>query len=206
MRTRPLIAAPAAVLAVVGVTTVLAAATWTVRPGGSVSLTSGRLAVRDPSTAAVLDCTSSHVSGTLKHGSGLSGTGMGSVTSGSFTHCNGPLGLPFTLTATDLPWHVNLTSDNATTGVATGNLSHARLKLAGPGCSAVIDGTSGTASDGIIRFSYTTSTATLTVLPNGGNLHFYNPSGGCTGLFTGGDPATFSGKLSVRPKQTITSP
>ncbi|MBO0825931.1 MAG: hypothetical protein J2P27_19065 [Actinobacteria bacterium] len=203
---RPLVAAPAAVLAaVLGVTTVLAAATWTVRPGGSVSLTSGRLAVRDTRTGTVLSCTSSHVSGTLKHGGGLSGTGIGSVTSGSFTNCNGPIWLPFTLTATDLPWHVNLTSYNATTGVATGNLSHAQLKLAGPGCSAVIDGTSGTASDGIIRFTYTTSTATLKVLPKGGNLRFYNLSG-CAGLFAGGDPATISGKLSVRPKQTITSP
>jgi len=203
---RPLVAAPAAVLvAVVGVTTVLAAATWTVRPGGSVSLMSGRLTVRDTSTGTVLVCTSSHVSGTLKHGGGLSGTGIGSVTSGSFTHCNGPIWLPFTLTATGLPWHVNLTSYNATTGVATGNLRHAQLKLTGPSCSAVIDGTSGTASNGIIRFTYTTSTATLTVLPHGGNLHFYNLSG-CGGLFIGGDPATISGKLSVRPKQTITSP
>jgi hypothetical protein len=203
---RPLVAAPAVVLAAVGVTTVLAAATWTVRPGGPVSLASGLLAVRDPSTGTVLSCTSSHVSGMLKHGGRLSGTGIGSVTSGSFTHCNGPIGLPFTLTATDLPWHVNLTSYHAMTGVATGNLSHAQLKLAGPGCRAVVDGTSGTASDGIIRFTYATSTATLTVLPNGGNLHLYNPSGGCGGLFTAGDQTTISGKLSVRPKQTITSP
>jgi 2-methylaconitate cis-trans-isomerase PrpF len=100
---------------------------------------------------------------------------------------------------------VNLTSYNVTTGVATGNLSHVQLKLAGMDCSAVIDGVSGTASDGIVRFTYATSTATGTVLPNGGNLHFYNVSG-CAGLFTAGDPATISGKLSVRPKQTITSP
>ena len=204
---RPAIAAPAAFLAaVVGVTPVLAAATWTIRPGGPVSLTtSGPLMLRDPSTAAVLTCTSSQLSGTLKHGGGLPGTRIGSVTSGSFTHCNGPLGLPFTLTASGLPWHVNLTSYHATTGVAAGNLSHAQLKLAGSNCRAVIDGTSGTASDGIIRFTYTTSTATLTVFPNRGNLHFYNVSG-CGGLFTAGDPASISGKLSVRPKQTITSP
>jgi len=131
---------------------------------------------------------------------------IGSVTSVNFTQCNGPIWLPFTLAATGLPWHVNLTSYNATTGVVTGNPSHAQLKLTGPSCSAVIDGTSGTASNGIIRFTYTTSTATLTVLPHGGNLHFYNPSGGCGGLFTGGDRATISGKLSVSPKQTITSP
>ena len=89
--------------------------------------------------------------------------------------------------------------------MATGNLRHAQLKLTGPSCSGVIDGTSGTASDGIIRFTYTTSTATLTVLPKRGNLHCYNLSG-CGGLFTAGDQTTISGKLSVRPKQTITSP
>jgi hypothetical protein len=203
---RPLVAAPAAVLAaVVGVTTVHAAATWTIRPGGPVALTSRLLVVRDPATGTVLSCSPSHISGTLKHGGGLPGTGIGAVTSGVSTKCNGPLGLPFTLTATDLPWRVNLTSYNATTGVAAGNLSHAQLKLAGSGCRAVIDGTSGAASNGIIRFTYTTSTATLTVLPNGGNLHFYNLSG-CGGLFTAGDPVTMSGKLSARPKQTITSP
>jgi hypothetical protein len=204
---RLLAAVPAAVLAVLGVTTAPAAATWTVRPGGPVSLTltSGRLDVRDTSTGTVLSCTSSHLSGTLKHGGRLSGTGIGSVAAGRLTQCNGPLALPFTLTATDLPWQVNLTSDNATTGVVTGNLSHLQLKLAGMDCRAVIDGVSGTASDGIVRFTYAASTATLTVLPNRGNLHFYHLSG-CAGLFTAGDPAAISGKLSVRPKQTITSP
>lgn len=206
---RLLAAPPAAIMAVVvGVTTVLAAATWTVRPGGpvSVSLPSGRTAdLRDTSTGAVLSCTSAQLSGTLKHGGGLPGTGIGSVTSGSFTNCNGPIWLPFTLTATGLPWHVNLTAYNATTGVATGNLSHVQFKLTGPSCSAVIDGTSGTASDGIVRFTYTGSTATLTVLSNRGNLHFYRLHG-CAGLFAAGDPAIISGKLSVGPKQTITSP
>jgi hypothetical protein len=192
---------------VLGVTTAPAAATWTVRPGGPVSLTltPGQvLDVRDPSTGTVLSCTSTHVSGMLKHGGGLSGTGIGSVTSGRFTPCNGPLALPFTLTATDLPWQVNLTSDNATTGVVTGNLSHVQLKLTGMGCRAVIDGVSGMAGDGVVRFTYATSTATLTVLPNRGTLHFHHSV--CGGLFTAGNPATISGKLSVRPKQTITSP
>src|SRR5260370_32976579 len=39
--------ATAVVVAVVGVTTVLAATTWTVRPGGRVSLTSGRFMLKD---------------------------------------------------------------------------------------------------------------------------------------------------------------
>jgi hypothetical protein len=85
---RLLAAAPAAVLAVLGVTTAPAAATWTVRPGGPVSLTltSGRLDVRDTSTGTVLSCTSSHLGGTLKHGGGLPGTGIGSVAAGRLTH------------------------------------------------------------------------------------------------------------------------
>jgi hypothetical protein len=203
---RPLAAAPAAVLAaVLGVTTAPAAATWTVRPGGPVSLTSQRLVVRDTTTASQLSCSPAHFSGTLKGGGGLSGTGIGAVTSGGSTQCTGPLGLSFTLTATDLPWRVTFTSYNASTGRVTGHLGHVQATLTGPGCRGVIDGTSGTASDGIVRFTYTDSTATLRVLPTGGNLHFYNLSG-CAGLFTDGDPVTFSGNLSVRPRQTITSP
>jgi hypothetical protein len=203
---RPLAAAPAAVLAAVpGVTTALAAATWTVRPGGPVSLTSLQFVVRDTTTASQLSCAPARFSSTLKGGGGLAGTRIGAVTSGGSTQGNGPLGLPFTLTATDLPWHVNVSSYNAATGVVTGHLSHIQAKLAGPSCRAVIDGTSGTAGDGIVRFTYTNSTATLRVLPNGGNLHFYHLSG-FAGLFTGGGPVTISGKLSVSPKQTITSP
>ena len=203
---QPLVAAPAAVLAaVLGMTTALAAATWTVRPGGPVSLTSSQLVVRDTSTGSTLSCAPAHFSGTVKGGGGLPGTGIGAITSGGSSQCNGPLGLPFTLTAAGLPWQATFTSYNASKGRVAGHLSHVRAKVAGMGCSAVIDGTSGTASDGIVRFSYTNSTATLRVLPNGGNLHFYNLSG-CAGLFTGGDPVTISGKFSVSPKQTITSP
>lgn len=87
----------------------------------------------------------------------------------------------------------------------TGHLSHVQATLAGPSCRAVIDGTSGTASDGFVRFTYTNSTATLRVLPNGGNLHFYRIRG-CGALFITGDPVTIGGKLSVSPRQTITSP
>jgi hypothetical protein len=206
-RARSLFAIPAAVLAaVLGVTTALAAATWTVRPDGPVSLTSRLLVVRDTTSVSTLSCTPASFSGMLKGGGGLSGTGIGAVTSGGSTQCNGPLGLPFTLTATGLPWRVSFTSYNAGKGRVTGHLGHVQAKLAGPGCSAVIDGTSGTASDGIVRFTYTNSTATLRVLPNGGNLHFYHLSVGCAGLFTGGDSVTISGELSVRPEQTITSP
>ncbi len=52
---RGLCAVPAAVLAAVwGVTPVLAAATWTVRPGGPVSMKSGRFVLKDTTTGTAL--------------------------------------------------------------------------------------------------------------------------------------------------------
>jgi hypothetical protein len=196
----------AAVLAVVlGGTNALAATTWTVRPGGSVTLTSRKLVLTDTKTHSNVVCTSSRLRGKFKSGSGLSGTGIGSITAGTFTTCNNALGPTFTLTATDLPWQVNFASYDASTGVATGSFSHIEIRLAGPSCAAVIDGTSAAASDGIVKFTYTNSTAVLKPLATGGNLHFYNVSG-CLGLFLNGDPVTLSATFTVSPKQAITSP
>ena len=41
--------------------------------------------------------------------------------------------------------------------------------------------------------------------PGGGNLHAWAVSG-CSGLINNGDPQPVSGRLTVTPKQTITSP
>lgn len=203
---RILFAIAAAVLAaVLGVTSALAATTWTVRPGGSISLKSATLVLTDAKTHSNIVCASSRLSGRLKSGSGLSGSGIGSITAGSFTTCNNSLGPTFTLTMTDLPWPVNFTSYNASKGVATGSFSHIQIKVMGPSCAAVIDGTSGTASDGIVKLTYTSSTAKLKPLATGGNLHFYNVSG-CYGLLINGDPVTLSATFTVSPKQAITSP
>ena len=206
--TRCVVTVPAAVLAaILGVTPVLAAATWTVQPGGPVSLTSGRLTLKDTRTGAVLMCPV-RMRGTLKGGSGLPGTGIGSITTASFPRCG--RGLPPTpaMAATSLPWQVNFVSYNGTTGVVTGSVSHIRILLksrVGEPCSAVIDGTSGVASNGIVTFTYTNSTARLKVLTTGGNLHFYKVRS-CAGVINNGDPATISATLTVSPKQAITSP
>lgn len=203
---RSLFAVAAAVLAaILGVTPVLAATSWTVRPGGPISMKSGKFILTDTTTAQAPTCQSSALSGTLKGGSGLPGTGIGSITMVGFTNCTSPLGFRFTLQARDLPWHLNFSSYNATTGVVTGSLSHLQMKLSFPGCTAVIDGTSGTASDGSVRVSYTNSTGVLQTRTAGGNLHFYNVRG-CAGLVVTGDSATISATSTVSPKQTITSP
>ena len=73
-------------------------------------------------------------------------------------------------------------------------------------CSFVIDGTSATARDGRVRFTYTDSTGQLTVLSASGNLHIWDVSASCLGLVDTGDRATLSATFTVSPKQTITSP
>jgi len=45
----------------------------------------------------------------------------------------------------------------------------------------------------------------VTILPTGGNLHFYNVRG-CIGLVITGDPLTVSANYALSPRQAITSP
>jgi hypothetical protein len=199
--------ATAVLVAVLGVTSAGAATTWTILPGGPVSLkATGTLVLTDTKTRANIVCAPSQFSGMLKSGSGLPGSGIGAITAGSFGHCSNALGPNFVVTAPGLPWHLSFTSYNAAKGAATGTVRHIQIKVAGPGtCDPVIDGTSGTATDGLVKFTYTNSTARLRPLAIGGNLHFYNTSG-CAGLFNTGDPVSLSATLTVSPSQTITGP
>lgn len=201
---RPLVAGSAAVLAAtLGATTAFAATTWTIKPGGAITASAPSASFRDTTTRSNQTCESMTASATLKSGSGLPGSGAGSIPAFAFNHCTGPLGETLSLTATELPWHVNLSSDSG--GVVTGSISHIQIKLMFPGCTAVIGGTSATASDGHVKFHYSDSTGHLTTLTTGGNLHFYNVRG-CAGLFNTGDPMTISANFTLSPRQAITSP
>ncbi len=187
----------------------LAATSWTIKPGGAITATSsGRFTLKDARTGTMLPCYSATASGTLKRGSGLPGSRAGSLSAVGVGDCTGPgvSDIRFTLQASDLPWHVNLSSYNAATGVVTGAVSHIQIMMSGEGCTAVIDGTSGTASDGWVRFTYTDSTGRLTLLTATGNLHFWNVSSGCLGLVNSGDRARLGATFTVSPKQAITSP
>jgi hypothetical protein len=101
----------------------------------------------------------------------------------------------------------SFSSYQSSTGVVTGSISHVHLKVTPqfPICKAVVDGTSGSADDGIVTFSYTNSTGNPKLLATGGDLHFYHTAH-CDGLIQNGDPATLSATYAVSPKQTITSP
>jgi hypothetical protein len=201
-----------------GVPAALAAAaanTWTVQPGGAITATSGNGRLTDIAPAHAMRCFSLTASGTLSSGSGLPGADDGSLSAGSFA-CAYPITntfeIDFYLHARGLPWHVNLSSYNAATGVVRGTISHIAITVStspsGAKPCTVIDGTSATADDGQVVFRYTDSTGQLTVLPASGNLHYYDVRKGsiCDGLFHGGGPATLSTTFAVSPKQAITSP
>jgi hypothetical protein len=178
------------------------AATWTVKPGGAITAKAGKTTLTDKNTGSILTCTSSSGKGTVKKGSGLSGTGIGSITSLGFSNCTGPLSLTFTVKTTHFPWHLNAKSFAG--GITTGTITGIHATLSGPGCSATVDGTSATANNGSVTAKYSNSTGKLSTT-GAGNLHVYNVSG-CAGLINNNDSTSFVGSYAVSPKQTITSP
>lgn len=200
------LAAPAAVLITgLGVTTALAATTWTVQPGGTVTAASKNTVLRDLKTGSVIECHSS-ITVALKSGSGLADSNIGSISSAGFSKCVGGLGITYTLTAQHLPWHLNTASYNSGTGTTHGTISGVHAVIGGGlPCIAIVDGTGASKDNGIISVTYKNGTHQLAWLKTGGNLHFYKVNG-CSGLIQSGDPAALAGTFSVSPPQTITSP
>ena len=179
------------------------ATTWTVRPGGAITATAGTTTLTDTTTGSTFLCASSSMTGTLNSGGGLLGTGIGSITAAAYRSCANPI-LP-TLMPCGLPWHLNLVSYDAATGVSEGTISHLRLSFSAPRCGAVINGTSGSTTGGMVRITYANPAGKLKILPAGGTLHWYHVSG-CAGLVRNGDHATLSAAYALSPPQTITSP
>jgi hypothetical protein len=176
------------------------ATTWLVTPGGSFSF-SGSGQVKDATTGTIARCTSIKMSGTLESGSGLSGAGLGTITTASFTGCTIAT-VAITVATNGLPWKLNATSYSSAKGVTTGTISGIDLVASAPGCSATLDGTAAGANDGVTKITYTNSTAKIKLLGTGGNLHSYAVSG-CFGLVNNGDVQQASGSGTVAPAQVI---
>jgi hypothetical protein len=182
------------------------AATWTVKPGGTVTSTAGTTVLTDTTSHNTLKCTSSSATATLKKGSGLSGTGIGSITKLSFSGCVGPLNIAATVTPNNLPYKLNATSFSSTSGTTTGSITGIDTKIVGGPCTVTVDGSGSTPNHtGKVKVTYTNSTHKLKILASGGNLHLFNATG-CSPFFASGDAATFVGTYTVSPAQTITSP
>ena len=183
-----------------------AARTWTVSPGGAITAMAGKTTLTDTPTGATSSCQSSRMSGTLKQGSGLPGAGIGSLATAVYSLCQaGPF--PGKLTARGLPWQLNLTSYDRSTGVARGTISHFQINFA-PSfiqCTAAVKATGSTTPDGVAPVSYASKTGTVKILTTGSNLH-WNHVHQCAGIINNGDAATISASYTISPPQVITSP
>lgn len=180
-------------------TSALAATTWSVSPGGTISGGGGTTTVKDTTSGLTVTCTSSTLKGSLKHGTGLAGSKIGTVTSLAFKSCTVD---SFTLSISSgtVAWHVNAVSYGS--GVTHGTISGIHFAISSSVCSAVIDGTGGTAHNGKVKFTYTNRTHKLKILPSGDNLHVYKVNG-CLGAISNGDAGTISSVYTISPAQTI---
>src|SRR5262249_62388203 len=107
-----------------------AAATWTIKPGGAVTLGLVTATIKDTKTAASIACKRGKPTGKLKPGSGLTGTSAGRITGGVIDGCAGPGPLPWRITLLGLPWHINLISYDGSTAVVRGTVSHLEIMAA----------------------------------------------------------------------------
>ena len=182
------------------------AATWTVSPGGAATAQAiaGTLTLTDTSTGAGGTCASSKVAGTVKGGSGLSGRDIGTVTTAAFGRCVALGSVSLTVKASSLPWRINLTSYNRRTHVVLGTVTRVKIALTGI-CHAVVNGSRGSAADGLVSAVYNDQTGELTFLSSGSDLHYWHVRK-CHQLINDGDPVALTGSYTVRPVQDITSP
>jgi hypothetical protein len=167
---------------------------------------SGKFKLTDTTSGKTLECRN-HATGTFKSGSGLRGTGIGSITALTFSLCTLPAGGTVTLTAGNLPWHLNAMTFDAsiTSGTTTGTVSGIHVTIAGRRCSATVDGSSATANDGSTQIHYHNSLDKLKIRTELSTLHVYGVTG-CTGFMSSGDAVTFSSAYKLSPAQTITQP
>src|ERR1700733_2478273 len=122
--------------------------TWSVSPGGSITLTGGKATFTDSTTTWPLHCQSS-ASGSLISGSDRPGKDIGSITKLTFATCTGPGKTPYTITA-HLPWSLSAMAFSSK-GVSTLQLQGVRITFSSSTCSGTLDGTSATANDGVLR-------------------------------------------------------
>lgn len=181
--------------------------TWVIAPGGATTAATTFAEVEDTTSGRSIPCRLSVMLITLKSGKMRSGVNAGKVISGRFGMCTTLHGLPVRVSLGHLPWHLNLLSYDARTGVTTGTLTGVHVSISVPalGCTAVADGTSAHAYDGVLAATYDNKTATLTARRGGGELRVYDVSN-CSGVIENGDSIALSASYTVRPFQKITGP
>jgi hypothetical protein len=178
-----------------------AATTWTVSPGGAISGKAGVTTLKDTTSGLTVSCKTSTLTGTLKKGTKLPGTKLGTVTGVAFNTCTVD-GQTLSLSSGAVTWGFNAKSEKS--GVVSATITGIHISESSSICSFVVDGTSGTADNGSLKVTYTNSTHKLKILPTGGTLHLWDISG-CLGLVADGDAASISATQTITPAQTITA-
>ena len=185
--------------------------TFTVTPGGAITVASRSVVLLDGATGTALSCTSSTGGGGLNGGTSPPDGILGTITTLVLTGCTGPQGQAFTITLDRFPFYLGAKTYNATTGVTHGIVYKAHGEVSGPGCTATLAGPpapGGGIRAARFRFTYGNSSGKLKLLNDPGWLQITNVSG-CAGLFNSSaipDPASLTGAYIVSPRQTITSP
>jgi len=150
----------AAAALVLGTTAAFAVtATWSISPAGSFTgtLNTGTTTtLTDTTTGIQLVCKKSTAKGSVpKAGSGLSGTGIATISSTTFgtstVKCTGPAGATLTAVSLNTPWKLNAVSYKAsvdggqTTGTITASGTGVGAKISatilGSPCTATVGGT-----------------------------------------------------------------
>jgi hypothetical protein len=210
MRTRLaslLLAAGTAALAIALSTpasSAIAATGWNVTPGGPFTgKQSGKVTIIDTVTKRTIVCATAAAAGRFKPGTGLPGTGIGTLRSLSLTDCATGRGLAFTVTASALPWSLNADKYIQAKTTTYGTLTGMHFALAATGCSATIDGTSATSDNGSVVIHIHNKPSKLKLEAAGGALHVYVGSG-CTGVFRNGDAVSVSTAYLISPAQKVT--
>jgi hypothetical protein len=197
----------AAAALLIGISTPPAfASTWTVSPGGAFQAPMPSAGFLDAVNHDGFSCGVPGHDGSDLQGAFRAGTGPGShlgrVGVAQYMFCSSG-NTAFTVTASNFPWHLNAVS--YASGATTGHLTGIHLVLSGnDGCHAIVDGTSATAGNGSVKFTYRNS-GHLVIGP-GSALHLYDVTN-CGTRFSNGDLIFYNAtSFSVSPRQTITSP
>jgi|HubBroStandDraft_1064217.scaffolds.fasta_scaffold12036_3 hypothetical protein len=167
-------AAMAVAILVAGNTAALAATPApTVKSGGIevAFVQSGSSTYKDTTSGNTLTCTG---------GSALVNPAA-TITAFSQSGCTGPLGISAMLTADGLPWAMNATS--VAGGVTKGTITGITVAVSGPLCMATLTGT--------VDISYTNSTSTAVISPDG-NLLTVKSGASCLGIIVNGDVIDFN--------------
>ncbi|WP_353942326.1 hypothetical protein ABII15_12190 [Streptomyces sp. HUAS MG91] len=167
-------------------------ATFTVTGGGAYTATATNPTLSVP--AATLQCATSTANGNVPNGTGLSGTPIGTITGISFGGCT-VAGIPFTVTASALPWNINVTSMTGT-NQANGTITGISATITGTGCNAKFAGS--------VTGNYTNNNHTLHV--TGGGTLAAQAGASCLGLIKAGDKANFIGNYVLNTSPVISSP